>query len=142
MKLTPFLGLLIAPLLPAAMAAVLVGFRAKEFDYDTSAVIAFSCIVGGYVAGICIGWPLLQLWKRQRWTGPFAGGALGVVSAACLTLILAVTLTPFRGGASLVRGFFNVLTFTVPIGAIAGLSFWWLSMRDHNDREPLTERET
>lgn len=129
MKLSPFLGLLLAPLLPATIAAVFVGFRAQEFDYDTSAAVAFACIVGGYVAGFCIGWPLLQYWRRQHWTGPVAGGALGVVSAACLTLILAVTLAPFHGDATLVRGFFNVLTFTAPIGAVAGLAFWWLSMR-------------
>jgi len=133
MKLSPFLGFLIAPFLPATIAAVLVGFRAHRFNYDTSAAVAFGCITAGYVAGFCIGWPLLQYWKREQWTGPIAGAALGTVSAACLTFVVAVTLTPFHGEVTLMRGFFNVLTFAAPIGAVAGLAFWWLSMRNRTD---------
>lgn len=134
MKIPTYIGLLLAPLLPAVFAAVLVGFRGPQFDYDTAAAVAFGCIAGGYVAGFCIGWPLLPLWRRLRWTGPVAVGALGVVSAACLTIILAVAWAPFHGDVTLVRAVLNVLTFTAPIGAVAGLAFWWLSMRSPNNR--------
>jgi hypothetical protein len=86
MKLRPFFGLLVAPLIPAVAAALLVGSRGPAFDYDTASVISLSCIAGGYLAGFCVGLPLLNLWRRMRWTGPIAGVTLGSVSAACLTL--------------------------------------------------------
>ncbi len=133
MKVPSFTGLLLAPLVPAVAVGALVGFRGPEFDHDTAAVVAFGCIAGGYIAGFCIGWPLLQLWRRFSWTGPVAGGALGLVAAACLTIILAATLAPFHPDVSLARGFLNGLTFTGPVGALVGLSFWWLSMRSSNN---------
>lgn len=134
MKVSPFVGLLLAPLPPAAVAALFVGFHPAEFDYDTYAGLAFSIITGGYIAGFCIGWPLLHLWKRLSWTGPLAGGGLGAFSASGLTLIMALTFAPSHGDVTLVRAFGNLLTFTVPIGAVAGFTFWWLSMRSLNDR--------
>ena len=127
-RLPIFFGLLIAPLLPAVAVALLVGFRGPGFDYDTSSVVAFGCIAGGYIAGFCIGWPLLFLWKRRGWTGPIAVGALGAISAACLTLFWVVAF-PHRGDTTLLEGFLNLLTFTAPVGAVAGLTFWWVSLR-------------
>jgi len=136
MKTSPFMGLLLAPLVPAAAAGVLVGFNGLGFDYDSATAVAFGCIAGGYISAFCIGWPLLKLWRRLNWTGPLAGVALGVVAAACLAMILAVTFAPLRGNATIARGFFNLLTFATAAGASAGLAFWWLSMR--NSKQPRT----
>jgi hypothetical protein len=36
---------------------------------------------------------------------------------------------PHRGDTTLLEGFLNLLTFTAPVGAVAGLTFWWVSLR-------------
>lgn len=127
------IGLALAPLFPAMVAAVLVGARRTEFDSDTALAIASICIAGGYLAGFGVAWPLLRVWRKLGWTGPVAGAGLGLVAATCLTLVLTAALIRFsRGDVSLIRGFLNLLTFTAPIGAAAGLAFWWFGMRSPN----------
>ncbi|HMN44520.1 MAG TPA: hypothetical protein PKE27_08110 [Povalibacter sp.] len=133
-KKQEILALVVAPLFPAVIAALLIGLRRNEFDSDTATAVALGCTAGGYIAGFCIAWPLLGIWRRLGWTGPAAGAVLGVVSATCLTFVLTAALIRFsRGDVSLFRGFLNLLAFTAPMGAVGGLAFWWFGMQSSSN---------
>lgn len=61
--------------------------------------------------------------------------ALGIVSAVGITLAVALLLMarPLRhSDVSFLVRLMNLLAFTVPVGAVGGLAFWWFGFRPAN----------
>lgn len=126
-------ALLVAPLAPAVLAAFAVATKVGGFDSDTPAVVALGCLAAGYAAAIVFRLPLSFLWKSLGWCGIAGGVSLGTVSAFCITALPYPFLRLARvQEVSFLEGLVNLLIFTVPLGAIGGLVFWWFGPRSPN----------
>jgi len=121
------IGFVVAPLFPAAIAALLVSLTQR--DLETGFIVAGLCIVGGYLAALFIGAPLFVLWRRRGWLSLKALVVLGGISAFWLTLAARLLMGPGRNDTPWVVGLLNLLTLTLPVGVVAGAALWWIGIR-------------
>jgi hypothetical protein len=120
-------GLLVAPLFPAIVAASIAGLYQR--DLDTVWVVAFACLLGGYIGAFVVGVPLFLVWRQQGWTNWQALVALGMVSAGCVALVALLLLGPGREHTPLLARLLNLLAFTLPLGGVGGFALWWFGVR-------------
>lgn len=129
-------ALLVAPLFPALIVAMIAAIMSGGFESSGPADVVISCLMAGYATVIVFGLPLSFLWKRLGFNGVLGGITLGVVSAICMTMLVACLMLYMSrsGQGSVLRGLAGLLVIACPIGAIGGLAFWWFGLKSPGNR--------
>lgn len=123
----PSLGFVLSPPLTAAVGASFLGVKSASLD-----TVAYSLVLltlAGYIAVLLFGWWFFRLCRHRAWLAPQSLAAAGAFSGLLVALVIS-PLSPGRTGWF--NAFLNFASISVPLGAIGGLFFWWLSVRKDN----------
>jgi len=123
-QMRPATGILLAPLLSAAIGAVFVGARSQNIE---TALLSFVLLaLDGYGTALVFGWGFFLLLRRLAWLTPQSLAVAGAVGGLLFALLVSPIL-PARTGW--LHAFLNLAGIGSPLGAAGGLAFWWLSVR-------------